>query len=181
MKDDIECEYGRFVINRGPTKQEGRLLNEYLIPYLSREDIEEEAENILRLKWPETRQNTSCLNPGYITQTLGLRAVNLPLYRREKMQSILGGRDHRGYKRQAKDRPRQRQHHRHQHKTPELPQFKQKDAKLCVHHPFARILHLCEMLILSILLSNRHSLEHRTVNVGMGMDGLRSVGIHHQA
>ena len=89
LEDEIECEYGRFRINRGPAKQEGRLLNEYLIPYLSREDIEEEAENILRLKWPEARLNAGCLNPGYVTRALGLRVVNLPLYKREKTQSIL--------------------------------------------------------------------------------------------
>lgn len=89
LEDEIICEYGDFKHNRGEGEHEERLLNEYLIPYFSVEDIENEAEDILRLKWPEALEKPLYLSPANMVDKLGLSVIRLPLYKQKKTQSIL--------------------------------------------------------------------------------------------
>lgn len=89
MEGEITCEYGQFRNNRGASEHEGHLLNEYLIPYFSVDDIETEVEAILQLHWPEAYKNPLYLNAMNMTHKLGLSVIHLPLYHRKKTQSIL--------------------------------------------------------------------------------------------
>lgn len=85
----ISCDWGDFRNDVGREKSEGQLLSEYLVPYFSSADVEQEAENIWQMLCPEALKNPALLNVGNLTERLGLNVIYLPLYRRENTKSIL--------------------------------------------------------------------------------------------
>ena len=89
MESGIEVEYGNFRLYRYEKDRDGIRLDEYLIPIFHWEDIEEEAENIIFHIAPEGLHDPECLRPGVFAGQLGLKIVNLPLYRHDRTASIL--------------------------------------------------------------------------------------------
>ena len=89
MESGIEVEYGNFRIHRYEEDRDGIKLDEYHIPVFHWDDIEEEAENIIFHIAPEGLHDPECLRAGVFAERLGLKTVNLPLYRHDRTASIL--------------------------------------------------------------------------------------------
>ena len=89
MEDGIAGEYGGFHLHRCKNEDSGVKLDEYLVPVLKWEDVEEEAEKIIFQLVPEGLQDPSKLKPEVFAKRLGLKIVELPLYKRPRTSSIL--------------------------------------------------------------------------------------------
>ena len=89
MEDGIAGEYGSFRLHRCKNEDSGVKLDEYLVPVLKWEDVEEEAEKIIFQLVPEGLQDPSKLKPEAFAKRLGLKIVELPLYKRPRTSSIL--------------------------------------------------------------------------------------------
>ena len=89
MEEDIAADYGNFRIHRHRGEKPGVRLDDYLAPVFGWEDIEKEAEQIIFQIAPEGLQDPQWLHPGLFAERLGLRLLNLPLYRRPRTASIL--------------------------------------------------------------------------------------------
>ena len=89
MEDGIAGEYGSFRLHRCKNEDSGVKLDEYLVPVLKWEDVEEEAEKIIFQLVPEGLQDPSKLKPEAFAKRLGLKIVDLPLYKRPRTSSIL--------------------------------------------------------------------------------------------
>lgn len=89
MKGKIAGEYGGFHLHRCKNEDSGVKLDEYLVPVLKWEDVEEEAEKIIFQLVPEGLQDPSKLKPEAFAKRLGLKIVELPLYKRPRTSSIL--------------------------------------------------------------------------------------------
>ena len=89
MEDGIAGEYGGFRLHRCKNEDSGVKLDEYLVPVLKWEDVEEEAEKIIFQLVPEGLQDPSKLKPEAFAKRLGLKIVELPLYKRPRTSSIL--------------------------------------------------------------------------------------------
>ena len=89
MEDGIAGEYGGFHLHRCKNEDSGVKLDEYLVPVLKWEDVEEEAEKIIFHLVPEGLQDPSKLKPEAFAKRLGLKIVELPLYKRPRTSSIL--------------------------------------------------------------------------------------------
>ena len=89
MEGKIAGEYGGFRLHRCKNEDSGVKLDEYLVPVLKWEDVEEEAEKIIFQLVPEGLQDPSKLKPEAFAKRLGLKIVELPLYKRPRTSSIL--------------------------------------------------------------------------------------------
>lgn len=89
MEGKIAGEYGGFHLHRCKNEDSGVKLDEYLVPVLKWEDVEEEAEKIIFQLVPEGLQDPSKLKPEAFAKRLGLKIVELPLYKRPRTSSIL--------------------------------------------------------------------------------------------
>ena len=89
LEDKIICDYGRFRCYTYEEPPDGRLLSEYLVPFLSHDDVEEEAESILFRYCPEALHDPKLLNPWNLTHSLGLHVSRLPLANQDRVESIL--------------------------------------------------------------------------------------------
>ena len=89
MEDGIAGEYGGFRLHRCKNEDSGVKLDEYLVPVLKWEDVEEEAEKIIFQLVPEGLHDPSKLKPEAFAKRLGLKIVELPLYKRPRTSSIL--------------------------------------------------------------------------------------------
>ena len=89
MEDGIAGEYGGFRLHRCKNEDSGVKLDEYLVPVLGWEDVEEEAEKIIFQLAPEGLHDPSKLKPEAFAKRLGLKIVELPLYKRPRTSSIL--------------------------------------------------------------------------------------------
>ena len=89
MEGEIAGEYGGFRLHWRQNEDSGVKLDEYLIPVLKWEDVEEEAEEIICQLVPEGLHDPSKLKPEAFAKKLGLKIVELPLYKRPRTASIL--------------------------------------------------------------------------------------------
>ena len=89
MEDGIAGEYGGFRLHRCKNEDSGVKLDEYLVPVLKWEDVEEEAEKIIFQLVPEGLHDPSKLKSEAFAKRLGLKIVELPLYKRPRTSSIL--------------------------------------------------------------------------------------------
>ena len=89
MEGKIAGEYGGFRLHRCRNEKPGVKLDEYLVPVLGWEDVEEEAERIIFQLAPEGLHDPSKLKPEAFAKRLGLKIVDLPLYKRPRTSSIL--------------------------------------------------------------------------------------------
>ena len=89
MEGKIAGEYGGFRLHRCRNEKPGVKLDEYLVPVLGWEDVEEEAERIIFQLTPEGLHDPSKLKPEAFAKRLGLKIVDLPLYKRPRTSSIL--------------------------------------------------------------------------------------------
>ena len=89
MEGKIAGEYGGFRLHRCKNEDSGVKLDEYLVPVLGWEDVEEEAEKIIFQLVPEGLHDPSKLKPEAFAKRLGLKIVDLPLYKRPRTSSIL--------------------------------------------------------------------------------------------
>ena len=89
MEREIAGEYGGFRLHRCRNEKHGVKLDEYLVPVLGWEDVEEEAEEIIFQLAPEGLHDPSKLKPEAFAKRLGLKIVDLPLYKRPRTSSIL--------------------------------------------------------------------------------------------
>ena len=89
MEGKIAGEYGGFRLHRCRNEKPGVKLDEYLVPVLGWEDVEEEAERIIFQLAPEGLHDPSKLKPEAFAKRLGLKIVELPLYKRPRTSSIL--------------------------------------------------------------------------------------------
>ena len=89
MEGKIAGEYGGFRLHRCRNEKPGVKLDEYLVPVLGWEDVEEEAEKIIFQLAPEGLHDPSKLKPEAFAKRLGLKIVDLPLYKRPRTSSIL--------------------------------------------------------------------------------------------
>ena len=89
MEGKIAGEYGGFRLHRCKNEDSGVKLDEYLVPVLGWEDVEEEAEKIIFQLAPEGLHDPSKLKPEAFAKRLGLKIVELPLYKRPRTSSIL--------------------------------------------------------------------------------------------
>lgn len=89
MEGEIAGEYGGFRLHRCQNEDSGVKLDEYLIPVLKWEDVEEEAEKIICRLVPEGLRDPSKLKPEAFAKRLGLKIIELPLYNRPRTASIL--------------------------------------------------------------------------------------------
>lgn len=65
------------------------VLNEYLVPILRKEEIEEGAEHLLYRYCPEAYQDPREHRAGQLARRMGLKIVRVPLYQRARTRSIL--------------------------------------------------------------------------------------------
>ena len=89
MEGEIAGEYGAFRLHRCKNENSGVKLDEYLVPVLKWEDVEEEAEKIICRLVPEGLRDPSKLKPEAFAKRLGLKIIELPLYNRPRTASIL--------------------------------------------------------------------------------------------
>ena len=90
MEDGINAEYGNFRLYRhAKDRFDDVKLDDYLVPVLKWEDIENEAEAIILNTACEGLTDPEWLRPGLFARRLGLEVVRLPLYKRPKTASIL--------------------------------------------------------------------------------------------
>ena len=88
MEGKIAGEYGGFRLHRCRNEKPGVKLDEYLVPVLGWEDVEEEAERIIFQLAPEGLHDPSKLKPEAFAKRLGLKIVDLPLYKRPRTSSM---------------------------------------------------------------------------------------------
>lgn len=88
MEGEIAGEYGGFRLHRHQNENSGVKLDEYLIPVFKWEDVEDEAEEIIYRLVPEGLHDPSKLKPEAFTKKLGLKIVELPLYKRPQTASM---------------------------------------------------------------------------------------------
>lgn len=89
MDDDIFIKYGHIRDDYGEEYKEGFKLDDYLVPILSWDDLEYEAEDMIRRLAPRGLEDPKYLEPTLFAEKLGLKIVKLPLYKRERTASIL--------------------------------------------------------------------------------------------
>ena len=89
MEGEIAGEYGTFRLHRCKKEDSGVKLDEYLVPVLKWEEVEEEAEKIICRLVPEGLRDPSKLKPEAFAKRLGLKIIELPLYNRPRTASIL--------------------------------------------------------------------------------------------
>ena len=89
MEEGIAGELGSIRLHYRSTEHSGVKLDEYLIPVLSMNDIEEEAERIILNVIPEGLQDPRYLSAAIFAERLGLKVVHLPLYKKRQTSSIL--------------------------------------------------------------------------------------------
>lgn len=89
MEGEIAGECGGFRLHRHQNEDSGVKLDEYLIPVFKWEDVEDEAEEIIYRLVPEGLHDPSKLKPESFAKKLGLKIVELPLYKRPQTASIL--------------------------------------------------------------------------------------------
>ena len=89
MEGEIAGEYGTFRLHRCKKEDSGVKLDEYLVPVLKWEEVEDEAEKIICRLVPEGLRDPSKLKPEAFAKRLGLKIIELPLYNRPRTASIL--------------------------------------------------------------------------------------------
>lgn len=83
----IACGECGYLVDR--TEREYWMLNEYLVPILRKEEIEEGAEHLLYRYCPEAFQDPQAHRAGQLAQRMGLEVVRAPLHQRIRTRSIL--------------------------------------------------------------------------------------------
>ena len=79
---------GNIRLHYRSAEHSGVKLDEYLIPVLSLNDIEEEAERIILNMIPEGLQDPRYLSAALFAERLGLKVIHLPLYKKKQTSSI---------------------------------------------------------------------------------------------
>ena len=89
MEDDIVGEMGNIQLYYRSAERGGVKLDEYLVPILSIDDIEAEAERILLNINPKGLQDPQLLCSGVLAERLDLQIIHLNLYQKKHTSSIL--------------------------------------------------------------------------------------------